>query len=332
MGVGSWRSLTLGDVLTLQRGFDLPAQDRQVGDVPIVSSSGPSGRHSEARVRAPGVVIGRYGTIGQVFYMDRDFWPLNTTLWVKDFKGNDLLFCSYLLRTLDYTSVSDKSSVPGVNRNHLHTMRVLLPSLPEQRRIAAILGALDDNIALNRRMNATLEALARALFQSWFVDFDPVRAKAQGRQPAGMDAVTAALFPDSFEDSALGPIPRGWRVAPLTELAAFSKGASYKSDDLHESRTALVTLKSIERGGGYQPSGLKSYAGAYRPEQIVLPGEIVVAQTDLTQKAEVLGRPARVRATPQFDILVASLDLVVVRPISPNVPSVFLLEALMRPP
>ena len=87
-----------------------------------------------------------------------------------------------------------------------------LPPLPEQRAIAHILGSLDDKIELNRRMNETLEAIARALFKSWFVDFDPVRAKAEGRQPAGMDAATAALFPDSFEQSEMGEMPRGWRV------------------------------------------------------------------------------------------------------------------------
>ncbi len=167
-------------------------------------------------VSAPGVVTGRYGTIGQVFYIQQDFWPLNTTLFVKDFKGNDPLFISYFLRTVDFHSCSDKSSVPGVNRNHLHRLRVSLPkSVDEQQAIAHVLGTLDDKIELNRCMNETLEAMARAIFKSWFVDFDPVRAKAAGRQPFGMDAQTAALFPSSFEDSQLGEIPAGWEIAEL---------------------------------------------------------------------------------------------------------------------
>ena len=86
------------------------------------------------------------------------------------------------------------------------------PPLPEQKRIAHVLGTLDDKIELNRRMNATLEAMSRAIFKSWFVDFDPVRQKAAGKQPVGMDAETAALFPDSFEDSELGEVPTGWEV------------------------------------------------------------------------------------------------------------------------
>src|SRR5204863_6514313 len=94
-----------------------------------------------------------------------------------------------------------------------------LPPLAEQEAIAAVLGALDDKIELNRRMNTTLEAMARALFQSWFVNFDPVRAKLDGRQPTGLDPATAALFPNEFEDSELGPIPKGWHIGKLGEVA-----------------------------------------------------------------------------------------------------------------
>jgi type I restriction enzyme S subunit len=92
-----------------------------------------------------------------------------------------------------------------------------LPPLAEQKAIAAVLGALDDQIELNRRMNATLDAMARALFQSWFVDFDPVRAKLDGREPIGLDPGTAALFPDSFHDSAFGHIPKGWKFGTIQD-------------------------------------------------------------------------------------------------------------------
>jgi type I restriction enzyme, S subunit len=212
-----WSDLPLGKVITLQRGFDLPAQDRKPGKIPIVSSSGISGYHSEIGVKGPGVVTGRYGTIGQVFLLKEDYWPLNTTLWVKDFHGNDPQFTSYLLRTIDFQSCSDKSSVPGVNRNDLHQIPVKVPPLPEQKAIAAALGALDDKIDLNRRMNATLEAMARSLFQSWFIDFDPVRAKLDGRRATGLDPATAALFPNDFEDSELGHIPKGWMAQRLPD-------------------------------------------------------------------------------------------------------------------
>jgi type I restriction enzyme, S subunit len=227
----SWPEVELGAVATLQRGFDLPIQKRMPGRVPIVSSSGISGYHSQPAVRGPGVITGRYGTIGQVFLVTEDFWPLNTTLWVKDFHGNDPRFVAYLLRTIDFHSCSDKSSVPGVNRNDLHRLAVLLPALAEQKRIAHVLGTLDDKIDLNRRMSATLEAMSRAIFKSWFVDFDPVRQKAAGKQPVGMDAQTAALFPDSFEDSEIGEVPKGWRVLALPEVADIMSGGTPRKSD-----------------------------------------------------------------------------------------------------
>ncbi|HOY68935.1 MAG TPA: restriction endonuclease subunit S [Candidatus Ozemobacteraceae bacterium] len=236
---GKWSEIPLGEVITLQRGFDLPAHKRKPGKIPIVSSSGTSDYHSEIGVKGPGVVTGRYGTIGQVFYLNEDYWPLNTTLWVKDFHGNDPLFTSYLLRTVDFDSCSDKSSVPGVNRNDLHLIPVLRPPLAVQKAIAHILGSIDDKIELNRRMNETLEGMARALFQSWFVDFDPVRAKLDGRPPAGMDAETAALFPNHFEDTECGAIPAGWSVEPVVVAFDLTMGQSPPGDTYNENGIGL---------------------------------------------------------------------------------------------
>ncbi len=206
-----WRETKLGDIINLKRGYDLPQDKRQIGDIPIVSSAGITGFHSSAMAKAPGVVTGRYGTLGEIFYINEDFWPLNTTLYVQDFKGSHPRFIAYFLQTLGFGGGNDKSSVPGLNRNDLHRIPVACPPLPEQKAIAAILGALDDKIETNRKMNATLEGIARALFKSWFVDFYPVRAKAEGR-PSGLPADLDALFPASFTDSPLGEIPMGWRV------------------------------------------------------------------------------------------------------------------------
>ena len=229
---GEWRKMTLGDAIELKRGYDLPNRDRRHGPFPIVSSSGISGCHNEAKAKAPGVVIGRYGTLGEVYYITEDYWPLNTALYVRDFKGNDPRFVSYFLRSLDFTAYSDKAAVPGLNRNDLHTAQVLLPSLSEQRAIAHILGTLDDKIELNRRMNETLEAMARALFKSWFVDFDPVRAKAGGRDPGLPDEI-AKLFPDALtEHPELGEIPDGWEVRPLPEVVAVNPTRSLRKGEV----------------------------------------------------------------------------------------------------
>jgi type I restriction enzyme S subunit len=221
---GEWMNCTLGDVLTLQRGFDLPAQDRIPGPYPIIASTGEVGSHNENMVRGPGVVIGRSGSLGGGQFITRDFWPLNTTLWVKDFQGNDPRFCFYLLTSIDFGKFNVGGAVPTLNRNHIHPLPVYVPrDVNEQRAIAQILGMLDDKIELNRRMNETLEAIARALFKSWFVDFDPVRAKAEGRDP-GLPKPLADLFPDSLESSELGEIPKRWRVAPLDSVLVLQRG------------------------------------------------------------------------------------------------------------
>ena len=136
-----WRVTKLGDVLELKRGYDLPAAQRLSGTVPIISSSGPSGLHSEAKASAPGIVTGRYGTIGLVFYVREDFWPLNTTLYVRDFKGTDALYAYHLLRLVDFRKFSDKAAVPGVNRNHLHEEAVVAPPLPVQQRFTSFASA-----------------------------------------------------------------------------------------------------------------------------------------------------------------------------------------------
>lgn len=155
-----WRVLPLGAVLTLQRGYDLPHDHRQPGSVPIVSSSGISGYHSVAKVSGPGVIIGRYGTLGRVHYLDRDYWPLNTTLFVKDFMGNYPRFVSLLLGRLDYAAHNDKTSVPGVNRNHLHAVAVALPPLGEQIKIVESIYGVDQKlIALDTRAHVLDQAL-----------------------------------------------------------------------------------------------------------------------------------------------------------------------------
>jgi len=125
------------------------------------------------------------------------------------------------------------ATMPSLNTNLMEMLPIYYPSLEEQHAIAHILGTLDDKIELNRQMNETLEAIARAIFKSWFIDFDPVRAKMEGRKPFGMDEETAALFPDSFEDSELGEIPKGWNIQRLDSLLelTYGKPGDYNDDE-----------------------------------------------------------------------------------------------------
>ena len=248
--------------------------------------------------------------------------------------SNQFLF--WLLRGTAYKNrileCSKGTTVRMLTKDAIEDFFFDCPSACERDAIANILDALEDKIELNRKMNATLEQMARALFQSWFVDFDPVHAKAAGRQPVGMDKATADLFPDSFVDSKLSKIPTGWSACPLDEeFVEIVKGRSYRSDELAESKTALVTLKSFLRGGGYRPDGLKPFTGEYKTNQIVRPGDLIVAFTDVTQAADVIGKPALVSSNESFETLVASLDVGIVRPKSKLV-SIPFLYCLFRTP
>ncbi len=202
MKTTQWVSTKLGKVLTLQRGYDLPEQDRREGSVPIVTSSGITGYHDEARANGPGVVTGRYGTLGQVFFIKEDFWPHNTTLFVRDFKGNEPLFIKYFLSTLQLDVRSAAAAVPGLNRNALHLLRVQVPPLPTQRKIAAILSAYDDLIENNARRIKILEEMARLIYREWFVNF-----RFLGHEKVKM------------VNSRLGRVPEGWEVKEIGDVA-----------------------------------------------------------------------------------------------------------------
>ncbi len=165
----SWQVCRLGDALTLKRGHDLPEHSRKDGDIPVVSSSGITGRHVEAKALAPGVVTGRYGTIGEVYFMQEDYWPLNTALYVVDFKGNDPQFSAYFLRNILKGYQSEKAAVPGVDRNVLHEIIVRKPKLAVQCRIRGVLSSYDELIENNNRRIKLLEESARLLYQEWFV-------------------------------------------------------------------------------------------------------------------------------------------------------------------
>ena len=293
---GEWRETRLGAVIELKRGYDLPKRERVPGPIPLVSSSGITDFHRMPKVAGPGVVTGRYGTLGRVYFVSDDFWPLNTTLYVHDFKGNDPRFISYFLKNIDFLPYSDKAAVPGLNRNHLHEARVWLPEdVNEQRAIAHILGTLDDKIEVNRRMNQTLEALAQALFKSWFVDFDPVRAKMDSRDP-GLPQSLADLFPDHLVDSELGQVPEGWEVQTLADHFDAAKGLSYKGSGLGCSGIPLHNLNSVYEGGGYKYEGIKYYHGEYGERHHVRVGDVIVANTEQGHDRLLIGYAAIVPA------------------------------------
>jgi len=192
--------LQFKNFITLQRGFDLPKKDRVLGEYPVVASTAINGYHTEHKVQPPGVVTGRSGSLGEVLYIDKPFWPLNTTLWVKDFIGNLPLYVYYFLKTLDLKQYNSGAGVPTLNRNHLDTLEIAIHDFESQRKIAAILSAYDDLIENNLRRIKILEEVTQSLYREWFVKFRfPCHEKVR------------------MVDTSLGKIPDGWEVKGVME-------------------------------------------------------------------------------------------------------------------
>ncbi len=173
----------------------------------------------------------------------------------------------------------------GLRKADIGLVEIPKPPPSEQRAIAHVLGTLDDKIELNRRMNETLEEMARALFKSWFVDFDPVRAKMEGRwrrgkSLPGLPSELYDLFPDRLVDSELGHIPEGWEVKALGKCAEIERGLSYKGSGLSSDGVPMHNLNSIQEGGGYKNDGIKYYNGDYQDRHVAHPGDVLVANTE----------------------------------------------------
>ena len=196
----SWKQTTLGEIVNLKRGFDLPASKRIEGPYPIYSSSGQTGTHSEAAANGPCVITGRYGTIGQVFFSDKSCWPLNTSLYSTDFKGNDPRFVYYLLKTIPWQEYTTASAVPGVNRNHVHLCPVCVPDYRTQTAIASVLGALDEQIVVNTKLNGYLEELLLAQFTALSPNENWTEGRADSYYEIGIGKTPPRKEPEWFSD------------------------------------------------------------------------------------------------------------------------------------
>ncbi|MDR2196032.1 MAG: restriction endonuclease subunit S [Gallionellaceae bacterium] len=251
-----WRESTLGEFVRLQRGHDLTAEERETGSYPVMGSAGQNGTHNKFIASGPGVVIGRSGaSMGRVHFTPHDYWPHNTCLYVTDFLGNDPRFAFYLLGTLDLASYNSGSAQPSLNRNFAYTKPVLIPPPQEQAEIARFLGSLDDRIDNLRQTNATLEAIAAALFKSWFVDFDGVPA-------------------EDMRESELGLIPKGWRVASLDSIADYLNGLALQKLP-PESETEFLPVIKIAQLRAGNTDGADKASTRIKPEYIVEDGDVL---------------------------------------------------------
>ncbi|MEI6847189.1 MAG: restriction endonuclease subunit S [Chlorobiaceae bacterium] len=212
--MSKWVKGNIGDILSLQRGFDITKKIQTDGLYPVVSSSGVSSYHNEFKVKGPGVVIGRKGTLGSAFYFQSAFWPHDTTLWVKDFKGNDPKFIYYFLKAFPLEMLDSGSANPTLNRNIVHQIDTLKPPLEDQQKIAAVLSALDAKIECNNHINTELEAMAKTLYDYWFVQFNFPDHNGKPYKSSGGKMV--------YNPTLKRKIPLGWDVCDLNKITSVS--------------------------------------------------------------------------------------------------------------
>lgn len=201
-----FHQVRIGEVLTLQRGFDITKIEQSNGEVPVVSSSGISSYHNQWKAAGPGVIIGRKGTLGTVHFVCGRYWPHDTTLWIKDFKGNCPRFLYYFLQTLKLQNFDTGASNPTLNRNHIHKIKVIFPKQVEiQKKIAAILSTYDELIDNNRRRIALLEKMAEEIYREWFVRF---------------------RFPGYEKVKVSNGVPQGWQLVKVEKAFKFIGGGT----------------------------------------------------------------------------------------------------------
>lgn len=232
----------LGDIINFKRGYDLPSYNRIEGEYPIISSSGISGYHSEYKKEGEGLITGRYGTLGEVYYINGRYWPHNTALYVTDFKNNYPKYAYFLMKCLGNLKTSDKSTVPGINRNDLHELIVPFIRKEFQKPLADFLFNIEEKIELNNRINAELEAMAKTLYDYWFVQFDFPDANGKPYKTSGGKMV--------WNEELKREIPAGWRCLTLGKVVA-STGTGLNPRDnfiLGEGNNYYVTIRNIEQG------------------------------------------------------------------------------------
>ena len=269
----TWTETTLGAIAPFSYGKSLPQAERKSGRVPVYGSGGITGFHNEPLIDGPACIIGRKGSVGRTYLEQGPSWPIDTTFYTHGSNIIDLDYLYFLLQTLPLQESSD-SAVPGLNRDYAHSLNVRIPDKFVQQRIANTLKSLDSKIRINSEISTTLESIAQTIFKSWFVDFDPVHAKARGEQPEGMDSKTAALFPSSFEDSEIGPIPAGWSVTSLTEISEFLNGLALQKFPAVDGEDNLPVIKIPQLKTGIA-SGSGEASNAIPSKYVVSDGDIL---------------------------------------------------------
>jgi|GEM_PF-207447 type I restriction enzyme S subunit len=237
-----WRSSTWGEEISLEYGKSLRNYDVPNGKYRVFGSNGPVGWTDKALAQGPGIILGRKGAYRGVQYSPDPFFVIDTAYYVVPKKEYDMRWLYYAIQHYKLGEIDDGSPIPSTTRAAVYMTDLEVPPVPQQHAAAQILGALDDKIELNRKTNETLETMARALFKSWFVDFDPVRAKSEGRN-TGLPKEISDFFPFEFENSKLGKIPKGWMQRSVYDCAKFINGAAFRDKAFSSDKLGLPIIK-----------------------------------------------------------------------------------------
>lgn len=232
--MSKWREVRLGSFIELKRGYDLPLSKAEEGEFPVIASTGLRGTHSEYKALGPVITLGRSGSIGHVQLINENAWPLNTTLYVKDNKGNNIYFIYYFLKTIDFDRFNSGAGVPTLNRNHLNSLKIKIPDLETQEKIADILSTYDKLIENNNRRIKILEEIAEEIYKEWFV-----RMRFPGHKNT------------TFEKG----IPKGWEVVKVRDLAKkIESGKRPKANYSEEHMVVSLGAADIKSLGEYEDS------------------------------------------------------------------------------
>jgi len=264
--MSKWEFKKLGKLITLQRGFDITKSQQNEGIYPVISSGGTGSFHNEYKANGPGVVIGRKGTLGTVFYTESNYWPHSTALWVKDFQGNHPRYIYYFLKTLDLKKLDSGSSNPTLNRNFAHDLDISCPCPLEQQKIADVLSALDQKIEINNRINAELEAMAKTLYDYWFVQFDFPDENGKPYKSSGGKML--------YSKELKREIPAEWEVKELYQIANITMGQSPEGSSYNEAGKGTVFFQGSTDFGMRFPN-IRQYTT--EPSRLAKAGDILLS-------------------------------------------------------
>lgn len=303
-----WIETTVGEYCPFIYGKALPQSKRISGNIPVYGSNGIVDFHNSSCVNTAGVIIGRKGSVGAIHLSEKPFWVIDTAFYIVNDDLEELKFTYYLLKTLGLSEMNSDSAVPGLNRENAHSLKIKIPKDKFHRcEIGKRLSIFDQKIQLNTQINQTLEQIAQALFKSWFVDFDPVRAKVQalsdglsleqaelaamqaisGKTPEELTALsqtqpdryaelaeTAKAFPCEMVEVDGVEVPKGWAVKALDEIANYQNGLALQKFRPEDDEPFLPVVKIAQLRQGYADGDEKAKANI-KPECIIDNGDVI---------------------------------------------------------